>query len=255
MKKSIVLLIALFILCSFCLAQTVDDIIQKNLEARGGLDKIKAIKTTKLNGKMILGDFEMRIMMWHQKPNMMKMVSLIGDKKITFAFDGQIAWQISPLTGGEDPQEVTGEQAEMVKENADMFDEPFIDYKKKGFKIELVGKEDMEGTEVYKLKLTKKSNQEIFYFIDSEAYIELKTQMIRKTADGQEMNIETYFGEFKEVNGVMYPHSMKIKANGADRGNIVLESIETNVQLDENFFKMPPKKTAAPAKEPVKQEK
>ena len=250
MKKITALFAVMIFLGLLCQAQTVDDIIAKNMEVKGGIEKLRTIKTNKIVGKMAMMGFETNVTMWYKEPAMMKMEMVIAEKLMTFGYDGKTAWQISPMTGSDDPQEVTGAQAEQVKDNADMMSDPLVDYKKKGFTIDLEGKEDMEGTPVYKLKLTKKDGKVVYYFIDAENYIELKTEMTR-TVNDREMTTETFFGDFKEVDGVMMAHSMTIKMNGQDMGNITLESVELNVPLDDNFFKMPPKK-AAPQAEPEK---
>jgi outer membrane lipoprotein-sorting protein len=245
MKKIIVFFIAVVFLGLLCQGQSVDDIIGKNLEAKGGIEKLRAIKTIKSVGKMIMMGFETKVTMWYKEPVMMRMEMLIAGKVMTFAYDGKIAWQISPMTGSDEPQEMTGQQAEQIIDNADMMSDPFVDYKKKGFKIELDGKEEMEGTPVFKLKLTKKNGNVVYYFIDAESFIELKSWMTKKVNE-QETTTETFFGDFKEVAGVMMPHSMNIKMNGQDNGDIILESIETNVPIADDFFKLPAKKPVPP---------
>ncbi|MCK4764055.1 MAG: outer membrane lipoprotein-sorting protein [Candidatus Aminicenantes bacterium] len=249
MKKIIVVCIAIFMVGALCQAQSVDEIISKNLEVKGGAEKIRALKTIKANTKTGMGGMEIKGTMWFKHPNMFKMEMLISEKKMIFAFDGSVAWQVSPLTGSEDPQELTGQMAEMVKDNADMMDDPFLDYKKKGFKYELVGKEDMEGTQVFKLKLIKKSGKIVYFFLDAESFIEIKSIMTNKIGE-QDITTEMFYGDYKEVAGVMYPHSIATKQNGQDQGTIVFESVEPNVELDDAFFKMPPakKKTGQPQK-------
>ena len=251
MKKFIVLLTALILLGFMCQGQSVDEIIAKNMEVKGGIEKIQAIKTSKMTGTMTMMNMEIKTTMWYKEPGMMKMEMMFADKMMTFAYDGNIVWQISPFTGSDEAQEVTGQEAEQIKDNADMMGDPFVDYKQKGHRVELEGKEELEGTPVFKLKLTKKGGKIIYYFIDAESFIELKIQMTRKIGEGQEMTLETYFGDYKEVAGVMSPHSLNIKINGQDQGNILVNTYETNVELDDNFFKMPAKKPAPP----VEQEK
>jgi outer membrane lipoprotein-sorting protein len=251
MKKLILLLTAVVFLGLLCQGETVDEIIAKNMEVKGGIEKLRAIKTSKMTGKMTMMNMDIKTTMWYKEPGMMKMEMMFADKLMTFAFDGNVVWQISPFTGSDEAQEVTGQEAEQVKDNADMMSDPLVDYKQKGHKIELEGKEEMEGTPVFKLKLTKKDGKIVYFFIDAESYIELKTQMTRKIGEGQEMTFETFFGDYKEVAGIMTAHSLKIKMNGQDQGNIVVESFEPNIPLDDNFFKMPEKKPAPPT-EPEK---
>jgi len=240
MKTFLVIILTIVLFSSIGLTQSVDEIIENNLNAKGGVEKIKALKTSKLTGKMIMNNFEMPFNMWHKKPNMLKYDFDFSGKKFTFGYDGKIVWQISPLTGTDEAQEITGEQAEQVKDNADLMDEPFVDYKKKGHKAELMGKEDLEGTEVFKLKLTRKNGKVAYYFIETESFIELKQTVTNKKKDGTEIVFETMLGDFKPVADVMVPHSLSIVVNGQSFGNIVIEAVEPNVELADDFFKMPP---------------
>ena len=240
MKTFFVTILAILCLSSWGWTQSVDEIVENNLNAKGGVEKLRAIQSIKLTGKMLVNNMEMPITMWHKKPGMLKYVLDFSGKRITFGYDGTTVWHISPFTGKDEPQEVTGEPAEQAKDNASLMDDYFVDYKKKGTKIELIGKEDLEGTEVFKLKLTLKNGKEIYYFIDTESFIELKQMMSKKKEDGTEIIFEMILGDYKPVAGVMYPHSLNLFLNGRNLGNAVFETVELNVELPEDFFKMPP---------------
>jgi outer membrane lipoprotein-sorting protein len=251
MKTFLAIALTIVFLSPLAQAQSLDEIIKNNLEAKGGVEKINALKTGKMTGKMMMQNFEMPYTMWFKKPNQVKMEMVFQGTTMTMAYDGNIVWNISPFTGSTDAQELTGDQAEQVKDSGEMMDEPFIDYKKKGHKIELIGKEDLEGTEVFKLKLTRKNGREIYYFIDAEAFIELKTSTTKKKQDGTELKIDTIYGDYKPVAGVMIPHSLSFSANQQSM-SITLDAVEPNVELAEDFFSMPPKKSEPPAEEAKK---
>ncbi len=242
MKKLFTVLSFIIFIITFLNAQSLDEIIKKNIAVKGGAEKLNSIKTVQIEGKMIRMGMEMKISMKYKKPSMIIMEINISDKKIILGYDGKTAWQISPFTGIDGPQEMTGEQADQIIENLDMFEDPFLDYKKKGNKIEFIGKDDLEGTEVFKLKLTKKDGRIVVFFLDSDSFIELKTEMIKKKKDGKETVFESYMGDYKQVNGMMIAHSIKIKVNGIDMGNMIIESIKFNQPLESNLFKMPKKK-------------
>ena len=140
MKKFIVVLTALVFLGLLCQGQTVDEIIAKNLEVKGGAEKVRAIKTAKMTGTMTMMNMEVKTTMWYKEPGMMKMEMLLADKMMTFAYDGNIVWQISPFTGSDEAQEVTGQEAEQVRDNADMMSDPFAHYKKKALKSNWMAK-------------------------------------------------------------------------------------------------------------------
>jgi len=251
MKKFLVIALTIAILSPLMQAQSVDEIIKNNLEAKGGVDKINALKTVKMTGKLMMQSFEMPYTMWFKKPSQVKMEMVFQGATMIMAYNGNMVWQISPFTGSTDAQELTGEQADQVKDSAEMMDEPFIDYEKKGYKIELMGKEDLEGTEVFKLRLTRKSGQATDYFIDAENFIELKTSTTRKKQDGAEIKIDTILGDYKPVAGVMMPHSISFSVNQMSM-NITINAVEPNVELPEDFFSMPPKKSEPPAEEAKK---
>ncbi|MFQ6083861.1 MAG: outer membrane lipoprotein carrier protein LolA [Candidatus Aminicenantia bacterium] len=239
-KTSIFIMLVLgLIVGPFAFSQTVDEIIDKNLETKGGLEKIKAIQSVKITGKVIAQGVEMPMVMWNKRPNMIRMETTFQDKKIVQAYDGEKAWWIMPFLGSEDPQEMTGLQAEAMKDQAD-FDGPLVDYKEKGHKVELLGKEDMAGTEVYKLKVTKKDGKEIYYYLDTEYCIELKQSMQREY-QGTELQVETILADYKPVKGIMIPHSIETRVNGQTQAQITIESVEFDVDIDDSLFKMPPK--------------
>jgi len=251
MKTFLVIVLTIVFLSPLLQAQSLDEIIKKNLEAKGGIEKINAFQTGKMTGKMMMQTFEIPVTMWFKKPNLVKMEMVFQGATMVMAYDGNIAWQISPFTGSTDAQELTGEQAEQIKDSGEMMDEPFIDFEKKGHKIELLGKEDMEGTQVFKLRLTRKDGQVIDYFIDAESFIELKTSTTRKKQDGTEIKIDTILGDYKPVAGVQMPYSLSFSANQMPMG-LTLDAVEANVELAGDFFSMPPKKSQPPAEEAKK---
>lgn len=251
MKTFLVIALTILFLSPLVQAQTLDEIIKNNLEAKGGVDKINAFKTGKMTGKMMMQTFEMPYTMWFKKPNRTRMEVVFQGATMIMAYDGNIAWQISPFTGSADAQELTGDQADQLKDSGEMMDEPFIDYEKKGHKIELMGKEDLEGTQVFKLRLTRKDGQVTDYFIDAENFIELKTSTTKKKQDGTEIKIDTIYGDYKPVAGVMMPYSLSFSINQMSM-SVTLDAVEPNVEPAEDFFSMPPKKSEPPAEEAKK---
>lgn len=241
MKKNLrlTILIGELLTCSFVFSQTVDEIIARNLESKGGIEKLKAIQSIKITGKVIFQAMEMPMVMWAKRPNMVRIESTFQDKKIVQAFDGEKAWWIMPFLGSEEPQEMTGINADSIKEQAD-FDGPLMNYKEKGHSIELLGKEDMAGTEVYKLKITFKDGKERFFYLDTESCLELK-QLSTIDHQGTPMHVETIFGDYKQVSGIMTSHSIENRINNNPQSQIMIESVEFNIDIEDSFFKMPTK--------------
>jgi outer membrane lipoprotein-sorting protein len=242
--------LALALLCAFSMTAaelTVDEILAKNAEAKGGLDKLKALQSIKFTGKMSLGGgMEAPITMVKKRPEMMRMDFTVQGMTGTQAYDGTSGWMLMPFMGKKEAEPMPADAAKEVKDMAD-FDGPFIDYAKKGYKVELLGKGDVEGTAAYKLKVIR-DGQETVVYIDADSFLELKSEAKRKI-QGQDVEGETIYGNYQEFGGLLFPMSIEMKAKGMPAGQtITLDKVEINPAVADDTFKMPAKKAeAAPA--------
>ena len=123
-------------------AQTVDEIVAKNLQAKGGAQKWQSVSTVKMTGKITVQGKELPLTVYAKRPNLNRQEISLPEGKVVQAFDGTTAWVINPMTGSAEPQAVPGAAADMMKNSAD-FDGALINYKAKGHTIELVGKETL----------------------------------------------------------------------------------------------------------------
>jgi len=225
-------------------AQTVDELIAKNIQARGGMEKLKAAKSMQMTGKMMMqGGMEAPFILQAKRPEMARMELTIQGMTMVQAYDGQTAWWIMPFAGSKDPEKMPEDQAKDMIEQAD-FDGTLVNYKDKSHTVEPLGKEDMEGTEVYKLKVTLKNGDLRYVYLDAENFLELKWTGKRKQ-QGAEIEVDTYFGDYKTVNGLVLPHSFESKIKGQTAMQMTVEKIELDVAMDDAAFKMPATTKAA----------
>ena len=220
-------------------AQSVDELISKNIQARGGLEKLRAVQSVRLSGHMSMGGgLEAPFSIQMKRPGMMRFEATIQGKTMVQGFDGETGWQIMPFMGSNDPEKVPEEEVKQLKEEAD-WDGPLVDYKEKGHTVELAGKEDVEGTEALKLKVTLKSGDVKYFYLDPENYLVLK-ETAKVNREGAEIDMESYLGNYKQVDGLMVPFSVDSRAKGQQGGStMTLDKIEFGVALDEAIFKMP----------------
>lgn len=228
---------------------TVDEILARNIEAKGGKDKLSALKSVRFSGKMALGGgMEAPFTMTKARPQQMRLEFTIQGMTGIQAYDGATGWTVMPFMGKKDPEVMSEEMLKQVKDEAD-FDGPLMDYAAKGNKVELVGQEDVEGTPAWKLKVTSKEGNETFLLLDADSFLEIKAAAKRKV-QGQEVEGETTFGNYQEVDGLLFPHSIEMKAKGAPAGQtITIEKIELNPTLAAEAFTMPKAAAAAAAKQ------
>jgi outer membrane lipoprotein-sorting protein len=223
-------------------AQTADEIVAKNLKAKGGVEKLKAMNSVKITGTISAQGMEMPMTTWAKRPNLMRREMQINDKRIVTGFDGITVWGINPMMSGSDePQELTGPMAQMTKDDAD-FDGVLVDYKEKGHKVELVGTETLEGKKVYHLKITKKNGQIQQYYLDAESGVEVRTVMSLQMGASTVAEVVTDLSNYQTIDGLSVPFSMKQSMNGTVAAEVKIDKVEFNLPIDETMFKMPGKK-------------
>jgi outer membrane lipoprotein-sorting protein len=228
-------------------AQTVDDILAKHYEACGGLTKMKAVNTMRVTGTITLGPgMESPFTMERKRPGMRRMEFTFQGMTGIQAFDGTKTWSVMPFMGKKDPEVGTDEDNKNAQDDAD-FDGALVDYKSKGNAIELAGKEQVEGADAFKLKVTKKNGNIEYDYLDAETYLLVKTEGKVKRR-GTEMDGETTFSDYKDVDGLMQPFSMESGAKEMpQKQKLTFTKIELNVPLDDARFAVPAGATSAGA--------
>lgn len=237
-------LVAAALLVPVVWAQTADEIIAKNIQARGGSDKLKSVKSIKSTATMAMGPgMEAPGVLIQKRENLARLEFTIQGLTAVQAYDGKNAWQIMPFMGKKDPELMSADEAKEVEEMADL-DGPLVDYKSKGHQVELLGKEKIEGTDAYKLKVKLKNGDVQTLYLDADAFLEIKEETTR-TVRGSEQVVEAAIGDYKEVDGILFPFAIESGIKGSpQKQKLTITKIELNVPADDSIFKMP---AAAPA--------
>lgn len=229
-------------------AQSIDDLVARNLQARGGEAKLRAVQSMRVTSTMSMQGMQLAMTMTQKRPNLMRQEVVIQDKTVVVAFDGQTAWTINPMLGATTPQVLPGPQGEMAREGAD-FDGPLMDYKAKGTTLELIKADGPDGTEkladgtrVYKVKVTRKEGPPRFLYLDAETGIERKMSSEMEQA-GQKHTIDIELSDYRPEDGLMVPHTIRNVMDGQPMMEMTVQKVEFNVPVEDAYFKMP-----APAK-------
>ena len=227
-------------------AQTADEIIAKNVQARGGLEKLKSVQSIRFTGKMTVGPgIEAPVTLELKRPRNLRMEFTFQGMTAIQGYDGKAGWMIMPFRGTKTPEPMAADDLKEADEQADI-DGPLVDYKAKGHTVEFLGKDKVEGAEAYKLKVTLKNGDVIHFFIDSDAFLDVKAES-KRTIRGSEVEAETSFSDYKEVGGLVFPHAIEAGPKGsAQKQKITIEKVEINPTLDEARFKMPKVEEAQP---------
>ena len=244
--KRISLLMLAFIASLTINAQTADEIINNYFENIGGLENLKKVEGIKMSAKINQQGMEIPLEILQMKGGkQMTVITFQGKEIKQGVFDGEILWStnFSNMKAEKSDAEAT---ANMKLESND-FPDPFLDYKTKGYTVELLGKETMEGTETYKIKLTKepvtidgKQEESVsFYFFDTENYVPIAVQSEIKSGPGKGMISEITFSDYQEVEGLFFPFSLTQGVKGQPGQPITITKIEINPKVDSSAFKFP----------------
>lgn len=213
--------------------QSVDDLVARNLAAKGGLARLKTVQTIKQTSRLNMQGMEATLTVYSKRPNLLRQEVSVGGQLVINAFDGVTPWIINPLVGSTRPMVVSGPQAASIREQSN-FDGPLVDYKDKGYVIDLEGTETLGGKQVFHLRLTSALRQVSHLYIDADTGLDLKLT----TQIGQ-LKLEQEFSDYRDTEGIKVPFLIKTMTNGVPQSEIRVQSVEFNVRVDDAMFRMP----------------
>ena len=215
-------------------AQSLDKVLDSYYKANG-LDKVSDVKTFDIKAKMSVMGMEMPMEIKVKKPNKFRVdMEMMGQKTIS-AFDGEKGWMKNPMMGA-GVQDLDGAQLQQAMGQADM-EGALYNYAAKGSTVELLGKEDVDGTEAYKLKLTDKEGTVQTYYINADDYMVAKVES-KVEAMGQTMDIVTRMLEYKEVKGIKIANKIEVEMP-MGKQSVIMEEIKVDEPLDDALFSRP----------------
>lgn len=231
-------LAALFIAGSAS-AQTpsADELVAKNLAARGGEAKLKSLNSMKLTGSVSAQGMDIPLTVLTKRPNKMKQEMTMQGQKVVQAFDGENVWGVNPMMGSTTPRVIEGPTADALKTRS-IFDGPLVGYKDRGDTLEVVGPADVEGVKTWKLKLTRKDGQFMHIFLDAETGLD-KQWTATMDQNGMTMEIETLITDYQPIDGVMVARSMRSMMGGQQVAAVKFATVEFNVPVEDSEFVMP----------------
>ncbi len=253
MRHYVVAMMAIFALSPTAPSQTAEELVQKNIEAKGGMEKMKAIKTVRLTGKLDGGGgFTAVVGQENKRPNQVRETFTLQGMTQVQAYDGSTAWQIRPFGGRKDPQLMGEDDVRDLLIDSDL-DGPLVDYREKGNRVEYLGHDIVDGDDALRLKVTLKNGDMIYYYLDPDTFLEIRTER-REFVRGAVHDSVADLGSYKPVAGVMFPFSVNggPKDDPTQWQSITYENIEANVPLQDSDFAVPMSLKEAPKKETAK---
>jgi hypothetical protein len=246
MKKLVTLPLILLFTVQLFYAQTADQIITRYFEGVGGMDKWKSLTSIKMSGNLVMSQGEFPITLYRKTPNKFKIViNVMGQEIIPQAFDGETGWMNNPLSGGAGPQQIDAEQVKALKDESE-FEDPFIDYRAKGFEASYEGTGDAGGVQCHIIKLIKNKGVEgeemsSYYYFDTEHYLQIMIKQPGAQAKGQD--IEIYLSDYQETeDGLLMPFVLDTQYQGKSVQKLSFTAIAVNEEMPDELFSFPGEK-------------
>ncbi len=246
MKKLLVTTIVIM-LSHFANAQTVDEILTNYFENIGGLENLKKVTGIKMTAKVTQQGMEIPIEVYQTADGkQMTLINFQGKEIKQEVFDGETLWSHNFMTMKAEKKDA--EATANVKLDSNDFPDAFIDYKEKGYTVELLGKETVDGAETFKVKLVKepvtidgKQEDDVsYYFFDADNFVPIALQTEIKSGPAKGMTREITMSDYQEVEGLYFPFSITEGVKGQPtKQPITITKIELNPTLDEALFKFP----------------
>lgn len=218
----------------------VDEVVALNLAARGGAERIQALRSIRETGTAAAsGGRVARVVREIKRPGLFRLEFSAQGTTSVFANDGETGWQVAPLQGVFEPQVVPPEADAAGGVDQRDIEGPLVNWREKGHLVELVGRETLPGGEAFKLKLTLKGGAIRYDYIDVASHLLVRSDVTR-IIRGRPVELQNTFSDFREVGGLVFPHLIETRAK--DRPDVVrieIETIELDPELDDALFRLP----------------
>jgi outer membrane lipoprotein-sorting protein len=238
MKKLFFLIFTLFITSAF-FAQTLDEVLQKYYKAVNQ-EKLNTVQTMTIKGKVAVQGMELPMNMYQKRPNKLRTEATFQGLSVVTVYDGENGWTINPFMGQAEAQPLQDAQIEQTKDQADI-DGYFVNYEKKGLKLELMPTETMDSILVYNITVTKPNGDVIYNYLDTRTGLIVKIKS-KVNIQGTMTDAETCMNDYKTIDDLVYPGNIESKAGGQTMAKIIIDSVEFNKDLDDSLFVKPVKK-------------
>jgi len=223
-------------------AQSAGDLVAKNLSARGGAEKLAAIESIRFTGKLTFpGDFQLAYQEVRVRKNgAVRYDSTIQGLTLVQAYDGKVGWKINPFQGRRDAERMSADEAGALADDG-LIDGALLAAKSGGRSVTYLGREDFDGTDAYKLRVTEPGGAEYVYYLDPDTYLEIKvveTRILR----GVRQVTASELGDYELVNGVYFPFEIATgdpSAPPSQRQKLTIESAAANEATSASLFAFP----------------
>lgn len=221
--------------------QTVEEVLAKAIEARGGEEALRTVNTLIISGKVHMPQMgiEMTFTRFNKRPNKMRIEVEYQGMKMIQATDGETCWTINPFTGSTEPEMMPDAQAAATLRDAEI--EPgIIDMQAKGHSAELIGKETVDDKECYHIKFTHKDGHVAHYYIDTSTYLRYMTKSTVTTGTGGQVENTSKEFDYRKTGNFVVAYRVERK-QGDQEMTMEVTEYKFDEPIEDSIFTMPGK--------------
>ncbi len=223
-------------------APGVQEIVDKNIAARGGLAAWHEVQTITYQGTIDAGGkpaHELPFVLKQKRSHKSRLEIVFKDQTALQVYDGSQGWKVRPFLNRNEVESFTPAEAKLAAK-ADDLDGPLVDYQKKGTKIALAGTEEVDGHQAYKLLLTAHDGTKRNLWIDAASFLEIKMDGEPRKLDGRMHAVQMYFKDFRSEHGLNIPHVQETVVAGVKEPyRMTVTKVSLNDGLDDALFGKP----------------
>jgi hypothetical protein len=230
-------------------AYTGAELAAKNVAAKGGLEKLRAIRSLRLVGRILVNDdtIELAAVTLVKTPGSIRYEAQLQGLTQVQAYDGKQAWQINPFQGRKDPERLSADDAKGMGEDAADFAGALVDYQSKGYTLDYLGTEDIDGSPALKVRVSRPNGDITYVYLDPDQFLEVRT-VNRRIEHGVPHETITDYGDYEKVGDVYLPFSQDSWTKGSSgHQRTEFDKAEANVPIDDGLFRFPVLPAAAAA--------
>jgi len=216
-------------------AQTLDQVLSRHLEATGQR-QLSRVMTVRSEGKAVQMGMEMPFIQIQKRPDKMYLEIDIQGMKMTQSFNGERGWAVEPWMSNE-PRELTGPELKYVRQTANI-DSDLVNWQEKGYQLEYMGHEPLEGRQAYRLRLQRAEDETYEYYLDSETYL-ISKMVVQTNYEGNIVEGETILGDYRSIGGISVPFRTEVRYGGQTLMTNVIDKVEFDVAIDDKVFSRP----------------
>ena len=232
MKSRELILLFLFFSLSVS-AQTLDEIINKHLEATGHQNLLKKNSLT-AKGKIVQGQNQFPFISYSKRPDKFRMDGTIQGYTFTQAYDGETGWVVNPLMGIKEPMKLPPSETENLKFQSD-FDGLIYNHREKNYTLEYIGNDEASGTAAFVILLTKASGDSMYIYLDTENYLTLETRS-KASVGGESRYLDNIYSDYREVDGILSAFDVKTQVEGITLSQLIYDSYDYSAEVPDSVF-------------------